>query len=301
MSSLERFAYPVSKIEDLAPPVAAALQAQLLPDEAVQQIIFAPRQSHPTAGRGGGKWLSAWLGEQWTPNWVLALTAERLLVVAIPEAPKLPQVTVTRLADLVWLELGTILLYSWVAWSWVSIEGLQQQRVYFNTVRDDLFWDMVNAMRHTIIAQSGRPQPEGARPYAAFAALPFKFMNLIPLRLLFPGELAHAVVYQPAIWGRRLGVFRYQRAPVTVVVLTPDHLLVAQDDLTNTRAAYGLIARYCPRDRVHGATLERIGDDLWLIVTLRLHETEEKLRLSFEPATEPALRTLIAQLEGPSN
>jgi hypothetical protein len=81
-----------------------------------------------------------------------------------------------------------------------------------------------------------------------------------------------------------------------VVVLTPDHLLVAQDDLTNLRAAYGLITRYCPRDRLRGAMVERAQDDLWLNVTLALHETEETLRLLFEPGTESALRALLAQL-----
>ena len=294
--ALERFAYPVAKVDDLAPPVGAALQAQLLPGEVIRQIIFAPRQSQPAARRGMGEWLGAWFSEQWTPHWVLALTDERLLVAAIPEAPVPPQVTVTPLADLLWLELGTILLYSWVAWSWTSAGRPQQQRVYFNTVRDDLFWDMVKAMRRTIIAQSGRPLPAGERYYEAFEDLPFKFKNLIPLRLLFPGEQAQAVVYQPAIWGRRWRVFRYQRAPATVVVLSPDHLLVAQDDLTNIRATYGLIARYCPRSRLAAATLERVQGDLWLNVTLSVQGSEETLRWLFEAQSEQALRALLAQI-----
>jgi hypothetical protein len=131
MSGLERFAYPVPRIEDLAPPVAAALQAHLLSGEAVRQIIFAPRQSRFAERRRLVERLGAWLVEQWTPSWVLALTDERLLVAAIPEASQPLQITVTPLTDLLWLELGTILLYSWVAWSWVSAGQPQQQRVYF--------------------------------------------------------------------------------------------------------------------------------------------------------------------------
>jgi hypothetical protein len=296
MSSFDRFAYGVMRIEDLAPQVVAALQAQLLSGEVVRQIIFAPRQNQPPARHRPGVRLGAWFSKQSTPHWVLALTDERLLVAAIPEAPEPPQVTVTPLADLLWLELGTILLYSWVAWSWTCAGRSQQERVYFNTVRDDLFWDMVNAMRRTIIAQSGRPQPMGQRNYETFGGLPFKFSNLIPRRLLFPGEQTQAVVYQPTIWGRHLRVFRYKRAPATAVVLGPDHLLVAQDDLSTTRAAYGLIARYCPRNRLRKAALERVQDDLWLNVTLNLHETEETFRLLFETSAEPALQTLLAQV-----
>ena len=296
MSSLERFAYPVPGIEDLARPVRAALEAQLRPGETARQIIFAPGQDQPVTSRRLRDRLSAWLSWQRTPEWVLLLTDERLLVAASPEGASSPQITMIPLADLLWLELGTILLHSWVAWSWASAGRSQEQRIYFNTVRDDLFWELVNTMRRAIIGQSGRPQPQGDRDFAAFAGLPFKFRNLIPLRVLFPGEQAQAVVYQPALWRRRLGVFRQQRAPTTVVALTRDHLVVAQDDLSNVRAAYGLIARYCPRDRVRGATLERAPGDLWLNVTLGLGETEQTLRLLFEPRAESALQDLVAAM-----
>ena len=219
-----------------------------------------------------------------------------LLVVTIPEAPRAPEVAATPLADLLWLELGTILLYSWVAWSWVSAGRPQPQRVYFNAVCEYLFWDMVNAMRRTIIAQSGRALPAGDRHYEAFEGLPFKFRNLIPRRLLLPGEQAEAVVYQPAIWGRRFGVFGFQSTPATVVVLSQEHLLVARDDLTSIRTAHGIIARYCPRSRLRGARLERGQHGLWLNVTVGLHDTEETLRLLFEPDAEPALQALSTQI-----
>jgi len=292
MSTTERFAFSVSRVEDLAPAAVVALLGHLLPDEVPKQIIFAPRQSRLSSRRG----LGTWFAERWTPSWVLARTDERLLVVTIPEAPKLPEVAVTPLADLLWLELGTILLYSWVAWSWVNAGQPQQQQVYFNTVSDSLFWNMVDAMRRTIIAQAGLPLPSGERHYAAFEGLPFKFRNLIPLRLMLPGEQAQVVVYQPAVWGRHLGVLRHQRAPATVVVLTPEHLLVAQDDLTSLRSAYGIIARYYPRHLVRRLMLEQTQCDLWLNVTVVQHGVEEAVRLLFEPGTEPALRTLIAQL-----
>ncbi len=296
MASFDRFATPVARIEDLAPAVCAALQARLLPGEVARQIVFAPRQDRPAKQRSLKERVSGWFSWQQTPQWVLALTEERLLVAIIDDPSRPPEVSVAPLADLLWLELGTILLYSWLAWSWADAGQPRQERVYFNTVRDNLFWAMLDAMRRTIIAQADRPQPEGERDYLSFVGLPFKFRNLIPLRLLFPGEQAEVLVYQPAIWRRRLGVFRQQRAPTTVVTLTPQHLLVAQDDLTNIRAAYGLIARYCPRDRVRGIALERTGSDLWLRITLAVSGTEETFRLLFEPRVERPLEALIAAL-----
>lgn len=296
MSSIERFAYPVSNIEDLTPPVRTALKEVLLPDETIRQIIFAPRQSHLALQRGLLARLGAWLSEQGTPDWILALTEERLLLATVVDRARPPQVNATRLADLLWLELGTILLYSWFEWCWADQGRPARQKVYFNTVRDDLFWQLANAMRRTIIQQRGGPRPAEKHDNSVFAGLPFKFRNLIPLRLMFPDEPVQALIYQPAIWGRRLGVLRQQRAPTTVLVLSPDHLLIAQEDSSSLRFAYGLIARYCPRARLQGATLTHEGEDIWLEVTLIAGEASETLRLLCEPRAEPALRELFTKL-----
>jgi hypothetical protein len=295
MSPFEPSAYAVQRIEDLKPPVGAALQAQLLAGEAVRQIIFAPSTDAPPTRRDGEKELNAfpiWLR---SPDSVLVLTEERLLIASIGETSDPPQVSATPLADLLWLELGTILLHSWFEWSWAGA-GRQQQGVYFRTSRDEVFWEMANSMRRTIIAQAGRTQPTGKPPYGHFPGLPFKFKNLIPLTLMLPGEQVQAVVYQPTIWGHRLGVLRFQRAPATAVVLSPDYLLIAQDDLTNTRAAYGLIARYCPRGRLRKATLEQSQGNLWLNITVGVQKVEDTIRLLFEPGAAAAVEDLIATM-----
>ena len=148
---------------------------------------------------------------QKTPAWVLALTEDRLLVATLAEAVSSPQVTVTPLANLLWLELGKVLLYAWFEWSWVTPGGPEHQRVYFNTVREDLFWELVNTIRRTIIAQTGLPRSAAKQRREIFEDLPYKFKHLIPQRLLFRDEQVQAMVYQPTIWGRRWGLFRNQQ------------------------------------------------------------------------------------------
>ena len=295
MSSFERFSYSVSKVDDLTPPVRLALLAQLVPGEAICQIIFAPRQDRPFGRRGVGDWLGARYTGRQTPSWVLVLTEDRLLVATLADATSPPEVSSTPLSDLLWLELGTILLYSWTSWSCAGGTGRpRHERVYFNTVGDRLFWDLVNAIRGMIITQIGLPRSADERRSEVFDGLPFKYQNLVPGRLLLPDEEVQAIVYQPAIWRQRWRFFSHQRAPVTVVVLSPDYLLVAQDDLTNIKAAYGIISRYVPRSRLRRVTLEHIRDDLWLNVTVGLRETEESFRYLFEVGSGPALQALIA-------
>lgn len=304
MSSLDRFAYAVNSIENLAPAAGAALAARLLPGEAIQQMVYAPGDAIQPVRHPGGTdlfgiapahqpWPASRSGRRQNPSWVLVLTNSRLLVTTIWPAPATPQVTAAPLADLVWLELGTILLYSWIEWSWVSDGKLEQQRVYFNTVGEELFWQVVNRVRRQFNRQIDRP-PQTVKGYlGTSAAMPFKFQNIVYSRIFLPEDEIQAAVYQPPIWHQRFVVLRHKRAPGMMVILTTTHLLVAYEDLSHSKASYGMVARYCPYDRLRGAVLERTADDLWLNVTLGLGESEVTLRILFEPALAPPLQALV--------
>lgn len=67
------------------------------------------------------------------------------------------------------------------------------------------------------------------------------------------------------------------------------------EDSPPAGAAYGMIARTCPRTRLAALAVEREGEDRWLAVTLRLDGVEESWRTLFQPAAEPALRALVEQ------
>ncbi len=307
MSNLDRFAYAVNSIEKLAPAVGGALAARLLPGEVIQQMIYAPGDAiqpvrHPVGTDLFGiapahqPWPASRSGRRQNPSWVLALTNSRLLVATIWPAPATLQVTAAPLVDLVWLELGTILLYSWIEWAWASEGKLEQERVYFNTVGEDLFWQVVNSVRRQINSQIDRPQHTVKGYLGTSAGMPFKFQNIVYSKVFLPEDEIQAMVYQPPIWRQRFVVLRNKRAPGMLVVLTTTHLLVAYEDLSHSKASYGMIARYCPYDRLRGARLERTQDELWLNVTVGLGETEVTLRILFEPAVETALQALVDRL-----
>ncbi len=293
MSPVERFAYAVQAIADLPASVRAALTPHLAPGEPIRQMIYSPGPQGMPRGRKYGPGLGAI--QRQAPATVLVLTEDRLLTATLLEGDVAPPVTVTPLADLVRLELGTILLFSWIEWSWVSAEHLEVHRVYFNTVGERLFWGLVTAMRRTISAQSNLSVQRGQPKDDAFTGLPFKFENIVPNRLMLPDEQVQAIVFQPTIWRRRWRLFRRRRGPATTVVLSPEHLILAQEDAPTAGAAYGMIARYCPRSRLAGLTLEPEEEDLWLSVTLRLHGVEECWRVLFEPAAVQTLEALVRQ------
>ena len=290
-------ASPVTSLDDLPPLVRAALVDHLKPSEAIRQIISAPRQHVLGAAGGWRHRLGIVFPWDWTPDWVLVVTGQRLLVAATLSPDEPPTITSTPISDLLSFELGTILLFSWFEWTWANKGRLERQRIYFNTVSDRLFWDTLRFVRHSLITDADLPPPAGDLGLERLRELPYKFRNLIPHRLLLPDEQIEAVVFQPDLWSIARGPFRRKRASALTLVLTNYHLMVTQEDLGYGTTSYGLITRYCPRGRVREATLERLGAELWLKVTLDHGGAEDSLRVLFEPAAEPGLRELMAKLE----
>ncbi len=293
VETFERFAYPVPAVADLPASARDALLLHLASGEPIRQMIYSPGPQGLPRGRRYGPGLR--YAQRQAPATVLVLTEERLLTATLLEGETAPPVTVTPLADLLRLELGTILLFSWIEWSWASAAALEVHRVYFNTAGERLFWELLTALRRAVSAQSDLPVQAGQPKEDAFDALPYKFANIVPNRLMLPDEQVQAMVYQPTIWRRRFGIFKRRRGPATTVVLSPQHLLVAQEDAPVAGAAYGMIARYCPRSRLAGMTLERAENDLWLTVVARWRGVEESWRVLFQPAAEPALQALVRQ------
>jgi hypothetical protein len=190
----------------------------------------------------------------------LAVTGQRLLVAATASPAEAPVLSAAPIFDLLSCELGTVLLFSWFEWTWA----------------------------------------DGGHGLEQLTGFPYKFRNLIPLRLLLPDEQICTVIYRPAIWTRHPGPFRRKRAPSLALILTNYHLVVAQEDLGHGTTSYGLITRYCPRDRIRAVNLDRAGGDLWLSVTLARAGAEESVRVLFDPAAEGSLQKVAALLGGDS-
>lgn len=297
-SGIERFAYPVKSLAELHGPVGAALAAQLEPGDSIKQILVAPRQSHLGQFKGWRRWLSALLPWEWTPEWVLVLTTRGLLVAIMPRSGEPATVVSIPSARLLWIEIGEILLYGWFECAWAGRRDVQHQRVYFNTVGSELFHSIRVALCRDIINGTGLATRGGVRSLDPLRPLPFKFMNLIGHYLLLPDETVEAVVYRPAIWEKRLGLFSHQRAPALALVLSNYHLLIAEEDRSDIEASYGLIARFCPRSRVRRMDIQEKEDEqeVWLQVTVGLDQAEEAWSLLFPPEFRPTLLELAALL-----
>ncbi len=319
--AIKGFADRIKAFADLDAGMQAALRPSLAPGDPVRMILFAPAQS-VLARRPDLKWLPrSLLPWEITPERTLVLTERRLLVAstartadesretrlvgekASSQAPgsasaaQPPEITDIPLADILYLESGTVLLNSWFEIAWAREGQLERTRIVFNTVSRLFFEELCGLIRLSIQQSSALP-PAPAAPKGQGLELlqdmPYKFKSLIPLRLLLAGEPIQAAAFQPSIWKRTLRFFRTHQAPKMAFVRTPGHLILAQEELTSEENNYGLTAQFCPLRSVRFVVVDESPSGLQLVVTLVLHGVELDLRRPLLASSPPALQQILS-------
>ena len=294
---LSRFPRVFYSFDELEPAVERAIAGHMEKGESIRQIIVAPRQRLLGRHRKSRGWRSILRPWEWTPDWVLAWTSERVLVATLDHPRAIPVVTSTCAADILSFEWAAILLHAWVEWTWASEGQAKQTRIYFNTVGDTLFRRILDDLRHEVAEQSRLTTAQPDRCLERLTTLPFKFMNIIRHNLLLPDEQVQAVVYRPAMWPNTRKLFRLQRAAAMALVLSNYHFLIAEEDSTQPENGYGLITRFYPRNRVSHVALEHGQDGLWLHLTPELNRVRQEVHIPFEFRSEEAIQEMLALLQ----
>jgi hypothetical protein len=131
---LSRFARTVKSLDDLEPIIGAVLAEHIEPGESIHQIIAAPRQAVLRSRHTAERWFGMLLPWELTPDWVLVLMEERVLVAAVDQPGAMPVVTSTRIADILSLEMGAILLHAWLEWTFPAQGRTGRTRIHYNAV-----------------------------------------------------------------------------------------------------------------------------------------------------------------------
>ena len=293
---LSRFPRVFYSFDEMEPAVEKAIVEHMEKGESIRQIIVAPRQRLLGAHRESRGWRGFLLPWEWTPDWVLVWTGDRVLVATLDHPRATPVVTATPVKDVLSFEWGAILLHAWIEWTWANQGQADRMRIYFNAVGQRLFKRVLDSLRYDLAAQSEPTAVQPDRHLERLAALPFKFMNIIMHDLLLPDEQVQAVVYRPAIWSNQHRLFRHQRAAAMTLVLSNYHILTAEEDLTETLHSYGLITRFYPRRRIHYAALERGQDGVRLKLALETLGVQQEVSVPFEASAEPSLQEMLVLL-----
>jgi hypothetical protein len=291
--SLRGFAYTVPKLEDLGQALGAALANFIEIGDIPQRIVVLPRQ-RLLERRVPGAWPSF---PRWkiTPERILIHTKKQLLSATL-HGRRLEVIT-TPLDRIFTTQLGTILLFSWFEWSWTNADKLETCRVHFNTVSDWIFRDLQQCLSRIMVQFAGLDTVPVSQGLQHIEKLPFKFRNIIPLRMLLPEEELQAVVYRPGLSEPRVIFLRKQISPATALILTNNQVIVAEEAPGMAEGHYGVIARYMPRHAFHRVNLDERGEGLLLRITLKVNGVEFEQRLQFTQGERPQLDRLIALLD----
>ncbi len=242
MGSLDIFARELTALEDAPEPYRSALRQALPVAETARLLVFGP--SYRSVGR-------------FSPTTVLALTDCRWAV-----ASEQPHggcgVSSSDFANTLAVELTEILLYGRLRILFADNGRARWTVVEFNTVMSRLYERAAQLLLDAAdnVAGAGRSEsPLSGDESALLQSLPFKFKSAAR-RHRPGGQRLRAVLYQPAVVGRRLRFFQQELVPENLLALTDRHLMLVSEEKSrswwqlNRHAKYGNLVTYCPLSRV---------------------------------------------------
>lgn len=178
---------------------------------------------------------------------------DHLRVVIDHTAQPLEEVHVP-LRDLICVEIGGVLLFSWMKLVFGSSEA-REIKIPFNTVRADLFVDSLNLIRNRI----DLPLPESSDLIQVTPDLDLKFTNALH-SWLSSKEVLLGVAFQPEVRARRFLLLERQLAPPLLAALTDRQLLMITEEppaAFERLGQFSEIYTYCPHSQVGSATVRR--------------------------------------------
>ncbi|MBN1285531.1 MAG: hypothetical protein JXB47_09035 [Anaerolineae bacterium] len=285
---MEYFARVVQTLDDLPAPIRDAL-APYQAAERIGLLVFVPPQELFAAAYKQ-RFRRSWLEWRWTPHRTLAFGADEITVVEGTTDDDLCVIHI-RLPDLLEIAMTTVLLYTSVELTWLAGGRVEQISIEFNSVSRGLVERGVTWVRAALAVHENHLGLV-EQPVVSYRHFPFKFFNYTWLSLL-KDEHPRLAIYEPAIRkaGRRW--WRYY-SPNRAVVLTPQCLIVVEDEIPRLVNSYRIAQRFFPCGQIRYVTLTPQPDVTHLTVALGSVQSPHMLSL---PLLGPQADQLYMALE----
>jgi hypothetical protein len=179
-----------------------------------------------------------------------------------------------------YVEVGTILLNSWIKISGVASNGiLTSSSLRFSAVTDYLFTPILEKIRPAISAPGDTDQNSERAKFDYLMHLNFKFMNYAR-RSLVPGEKVVYTVLQPEIRASVLTLLgRSLSRTISTAhlgILTDRELIMIREEKSgrwDDKTRYGGIWNYIPLDKITSLSLVPKNDNL-LVLSIHLPQND---------------------------
>lgn len=203
------------------------------------------------------------------------------------------------LEDLQYIQMGSVLLDSWLKFCGKTARGYRCETVYFNTVMDALFEPVMETIRRKMLHIEGNEAPIENEKLDQLKDTNLKFFNYGTMSLL-PGQKVLASAFQPEVklsfWQRSSG----RQTEPHLLMLTQEELVMIKEQSHKKKSAtqkYSGIWTHIPLQQINTIELAPL-DGGWGEMTIQM-EGQENLQLFYESEymekAHHLIETLIAQ------
>ena len=199
------------------------------------------------------------------------------------------------------LEMGSILLNSWMTVSGVTTEGvLLSIPIPFNTATLRHFLPLIQRIRPAVVEMGGEPWQEQLAKFDYLSLKNFKFMSFARESMVM-GQEVFGTIWQPAIQRHIITILGRSFDDITTLahlaILTGTELIVIHDDETseeNRGVRYGGVWHYIPIRHIRSLVLSEKGSDQ-LIFSVSFENGTSPLDLIFSSSNLSTLQQIQNQ------
>ncbi len=286
----DHFARRIPALDGLSEPVRTLLLQSLLPEERLLWMVELPPQGILRRARRAGGLGKIWPMWELTPGWLVALTNNRLLLIPTTILDGNTRIIAIPVEDILYLEQGMILLFSWIEVHWVEGGAAHEETLYYDSASEDDVLPLIQRLRCSIARSPPFASEWVNTQQPGLPLLPLKFRNMIPRYGLLNGEHICRAVYRPAQWRSLLGLARVMTSPRLVVLTTDAYLLLAAEDRSTTEMSYGLILTFLPVQFIQSIRAGRSGKRCSLNIHLQDGQAARDWSIPFPLELERAVR-----------
>jgi len=166
--------------------------------------------------------------------------------------------------DVLYVEIGRMLLSSWMTIHGMVNGQYRQSTVSYNTVREDLFDPIIKRIREQISPEEALLEGHNGERLSDLKQLDLKFLNYTKEALL-PGEKIINIIFQPGVQednNRKMGTLPDH---THAVVLTDNELILIKEDnhrYQNVHSNYGVVKDFIPLNHVKDLRAEEVNSSL---------------------------------------
>jgi len=198
------------------------------------------------------------------------------------------------------VQMGTVLLESWISIWGKSAGEYISCILYFDTVLEELFEEVLHKVRSMALQLSSVSEKEGTKELDYLKEISEKFYNYGQMSLL-PGQEVRNSAYQPMAYvGKSKNSAELQTAPHLMILTEKEVILIeeAKQEQKSTSQKYSGVWSYVPIPQISNIEEQMEGE--WMKLKLFCQGQQPK-EIVYDPKNKQDAQMLVTEIENLMN